>query len=126
MSVNNLYIARDKKKLGPYPTAQMKQLAASSQLLPTDMVLQEGSTQWKPASQVQEFFPASVAASPPPPLPPPLAPEPAEWHFTQNGQQAGPVTWTQIRQQAASGQLLVTDVVWMNGMAGSLPARPMI
>src|SRR5436853_120322 len=118
MSGDNWCIARDKKKLGPYTTAQMKQMAESSQILPSDMVLQDGSGQWKPASQVQEFFPASVSASPPPLLPPPVPPELAEWHFTQNGQQAGPVTWTQLRQRAASGQLHPTDMVWKNGMAG--------
>ena len=73
MSADNWYIARDKKKLGPYPTQQMKAMAGTGQLLPSDMVLQDGSTQWKPASQVQEFFPASGSASPPPP---PLFPGP--------------------------------------------------
>jgi tetratricopeptide (TPR) repeat protein len=121
MSASNWYIARDKKKLGPYSTAQMKQMAELSQLLPTEMVLQDGTTQWKSASQVQEFFPVLASAAPPP-LPPPLAPEPAEWHFTQNGQQAGPVTWSQLRQRAASGQLQSTDMVWKGGMAGWVAA----
>jgi hypothetical protein len=55
MSADNWYIARDNKTYGPYTTAQMKQMAESRQLLPSDMILQDGSTQWKPASLVQEF-----------------------------------------------------------------------
>jgi hypothetical protein len=50
-----------------------------------------------------------------PPLPP-VAQEPVEWHYTRNGQQTGPVTWTQLRQLASSGQLLANDMVWRAGL----------
>ena len=117
VAVQDWYYTKDgKKKIGPISFEQMKDLATSGQLLPSDMVMQDGKTKWKAASEVQEFFPAS-GSTPPPPLPPPAPPEPSEWHFTQNGQQAGPVTWTQLKTRAASGQLLATDMVWKNGMA---------
>ena len=120
------FIVRDDKKYGPYKLVQMKQLAASGKLLPIDKVLQEGTNQWVPASQVEAIFPPTGITAAPPPLPGPVAAEPAEWHFTQSGQQAGPVTWAQLRQRAASGQLQQTDMVWKNGMAawaaaGSIP-----
>jgi len=95
------YIARDKKRDGPYTLDQMKQLAASGKLLPIDKVLQEGMSQWVPASQVEAIFPPTGITPAPPPLPGPVVPEPAEWHFTKSGAQAGPVTWTQLRQLAA-------------------------
>jgi hypothetical protein len=110
------FIVRDDKKQGPYTLVQMKQFAASGKLLPIDMVLEDGKSKWMPASQVEAFFPAPGTTPPPPPLPPPVAPERAEWHFTKGGAQAGPVTWTQLRQLAASGQLQPTDVVWKAGM----------
>jgi hypothetical protein len=120
------YIAREKKRDGPHSLDQMKRLAASGTLLPIDMVWQEGMSQWVPASQVEAIFSPTGITAAPPPLPGPRAAEPAEWHFTQSGQQAGPVTWTQLRQRAASGQLQPTDMAWKNGMpawaaAGSVP-----
>lgn len=64
MSADKWFIARDKKKLGPYTTVQMKQMAQAGQLLPIDMVIEDGTTMWMPASQAKEFFPA-VGAAPP-------------------------------------------------------------
>lgn len=115
---DNWFLARDGKKYGPYTSAQMRQMASGGQLLPIDMVLEEGTTKWTPAAQVETFFPATgiTAEPPPPPLPPPLAPETAEWHYTQQGQQAGPVTWTRLREIAVAGQLQATDMVWKAGM----------
>jgi hypothetical protein len=116
------FIVRDDKKHGPYTLVQMKQLAASGKLLPIDMVLEEGQGQWVPASQVEAIFPRT-GIKPAPPLPAPVAAEPAEWHFTQSGQQAGPVTWTRLRELAASGTLRPTDQVWKSGMPNWVPAH---
>ena len=52
---DNWYLARNNKKMGPYSSGQMNQMAGSRQLVPTDMVLQEGTTKWTSASQVQAF-----------------------------------------------------------------------
>jgi len=108
------FLARDKTKYGPFPVAQMSQMAATGQLLPTDMVLEEGENQWSRASQVQAFFPATSTAPMPPPVTP-VASEPAEWHCIKNGQQTGPAPWSQLQQLAASGQLRPSDMVWKNG-----------
>ena len=64
MSSDSWFIARDKKKLGPFTTVQMKQMAQAGQLLPIDMVIKDGTTKWMPASQVQEFFPVAPPSSP--------------------------------------------------------------
>jgi hypothetical protein len=117
------YIARDKKRGGPYSLDQMKRLAASGTLLPIDMVLEDGKGQWVPASQVEAIFPPTGIKPAPPPLPGPGAAEPAEWHFTQSGQQAGPVTWTRLRELAASGTVRPTDQVWKAGMPNWVPVQ---
>jgi len=91
----------------------MKQMAESRQLLPTDMVLQEGGKRWGPASQVQVFFPPTN--TPPPPTAP-VAAELAEWQYIQNGQQYGPVSWSQIRKLVDSGELRPTDMVRESSM----------
>jgi hypothetical protein len=74
------YYARDNKhKLGPFSPAQLKGLAASGQLLPSDMVLRDGGRKWVPAASVQGLFakPGPVHSGRPrasPPPPPPGAP----------------------------------------------------
>jgi hypothetical protein len=46
-----------------------------------------------------------------------------EWHYTLNGQPAAaPVSATQLKQLAASGQLKPTDLVWQDGMLEWAPA----
>lgn len=42
----------------------------------------------------------------------------AEWHVSNNGQQAGPYTVDQLRQLIASGNMIRTTYVWKAGMAG--------
>jgi len=46
-----------------------------------------------------------------------------EWHYTLNGQPAAaPVSATQLKQLATSGQLKPTDLVWQDGMLEWAPA----
>jgi hypothetical protein len=60
------YVARNKQKLGPYSTAQIRQLAAAGQLRPEDMVLREGHKQWSTAGAVPGLFPEAAAPGPTP------------------------------------------------------------
>jgi hypothetical protein len=46
----------------------------------------------------------------------------AEWFYVEQGQRRGPVTWQQLQQLAAGGQLKPADLVWKNGMAQWSPA----
>lgn len=76
------YYTKDgKTKIGPVTAAQLKELARSGQLGPTDMVRREDMPKWMPASRVQGIFPANDQAAPPPtpskPVPPPPLPPPA-------------------------------------------------
>lgn len=63
------FILRDDRKYGPYSSAQMKQMAEGGQLLPSDMVQEEGTAQWLSAVQVGAFFPSTGSVPPPPPAP---------------------------------------------------------
>ena len=56
------YVARDKKKSGPFSSDQLNQLASAGRLLPTDRVWKEGMTSWVLASKVSGLF-ASVSIS---------------------------------------------------------------
>src|SRR3954470_23148168 len=44
------------------------------------------------------------------------------YHVGRNGQQTGPFSLEQLKAMAANGQLLPTDLVWKEGMAGWEPA----
>lgn len=71
----NWYYHKGGQQQGPIDWAALKQLADNGQILPDDMVWQEGMPQWMKASQQKGLFnPAS--APPPPPRPPtyPAAP----------------------------------------------------
>jgi hypothetical protein len=45
-----------------------------------------------------------------------------QWHYTLGGKQGGPVSATELKQMADSGELLPTDLVWKDGMAAWQPA----
>jgi GYF domain 2 len=40
----------------------------------------------------------------------------ADWYYTTNKQQMGPVSWDELRQLASSGLLRPADMVWTDGM----------
>jgi uncharacterized protein (TIGR03067 family) len=50
------HVAKAKTKLGPFSREQLKQLARSGQLLPSDMVLPAGTGKWVSASTVDGVF----------------------------------------------------------------------
>lgn len=51
------YYSRDRRVLGPFTSAQLRELATAGQLLRTDLVQRAGSAQWAPASSVKRLFP---------------------------------------------------------------------
>jgi hypothetical protein len=53
------YTQSGQPAVAPITTAQLKQLAATGQLQPTDLVWQEGMTDWVVASAVKGLFPAT-------------------------------------------------------------------
>ncbi|MBL8794538.1 MAG: DUF4339 domain-containing protein [Planctomycetia bacterium] len=77
------YYARGGKAFGPYSSAQLRELAGTGKLLPTDQVQRVGATHWVAAAQVKHLFakppapkaPATPVAPKAPPVP--VAPKPA-------------------------------------------------
>ncbi len=55
------YVGRDGQKSGPYSPDQMRQMAASGQLQPADVVWKKGMADWVPATQVPGLLPPAVA-----------------------------------------------------------------
>ncbi|MDB5307115.1 MAG: hypothetical protein JWO38_1317 [Gemmataceae bacterium] len=63
------YVTIDGQVRGPGSTDQLRQLAASGQLKPTDWVWKEGMARWALAGKVRGLWPAAVG-TPPSPTPP--------------------------------------------------------
>jgi hypothetical protein len=63
------YYTKDGQQQGPVTSAQLRQLAQSGELQPTDMVFKEGGSQWVAASTIANLFSSSssVASRPSPP-----------------------------------------------------------
>ena len=77
---NLWHCKRQDKQFGPFSDQQLKQLAASGKLQPSDMVQREGTDQWVPANRLKGLFPTAVAkplamGTPSPDTPPPLPPD---------------------------------------------------
>ncbi len=75
------YYARNNQRLGPVSMEQLKQLAASGQLSPADLVWKDGMANWAAASTIAGLFAASAPApapiaAPRPPAAPTTAPAP--------------------------------------------------
>jgi len=45
-----------------------------------------------------------------------------QWFYTRNGQKNGPVSGSILKQYARSGDLLISDLVWREGMSEWAPA----
>lgn len=69
------YYAKGKQKHGPFTEAQLKELAESGELLPTDMVWKQGMKAWVQAGSLTGFFPVDG----PPPLPAASSDTPEDW-----------------------------------------------
>jgi len=65
------YYSKNGQRQGPVSSEQLRQLAASGQLQPSDSVWKEGMSQWTEAQRMKGLFPAAPTADShvPPPMP---------------------------------------------------------
>ena len=78
---------------GPVSAADLKALAKSGELIPTDMIWKEGMAEWKPAGSLKGLFPPTAAPTPqkaPPPLPTASSVTNAPLESTSEGDNASP------------------------------------
>jgi len=73
MPKDEWFYSKGDQKLGPVPTAELKEMAGDGRLAPTDLIWREGMADWTPAGKAQNLFPANqpppLPGSQPPPLP---------------------------------------------------------
>jgi hypothetical protein len=65
------FYSKGGQQQGPVSSQQLKQMAATGQLQPTDLVWKEGMEQWVAASSIKGLFVATTSTPPPPPPPMP-------------------------------------------------------
>lgn len=72
------YVGRNGEKSGPFSPDQLRRMAATGQLSPTDLVWKQGMTDWAQASTIRGLFPQGAApqagGAAPPPRPGPGGP----------------------------------------------------
>ncbi len=141
------YYTRDGQKLGPVSSTELKQLAASGNLQPTDNVWNDQMDKWVAARSIKNLFGQEHALPPtaaPPPVPVGVAsPSPQglndrpsdpgrlergdtmseQWYYARDGQRHGPVPEEELRQLAAAGKVRPADLIWKEGMTEWVPAR---
>jgi len=64
--MSSWYLARNKKKVGPFSMAKLKEMADAGQLTRRDHLLREGTKKWLDASDVPGLFDDETAAKQPP------------------------------------------------------------
>jgi hypothetical protein len=60
------YIKKGKTKSGPYTSRELRELAASGKLLPTDRIWKKGFRRWRRAAKARGLFPGSGKLPKPP------------------------------------------------------------
>lgn len=68
---NEYFYARGEEQFGPVSSQQLRQLANTGQLLPTDLIWKEGMADWVPAERIRALSLTTkqpYASPPPPPL----------------------------------------------------------
>lgn len=108
------YYARSNDKYGPFTAAGLRELAASGQLLPTDLVWEDGAEKWVAAGKVHGLFPnRSLPAEPALPPPSPAAAAAGSHPPTSGGPssagilagQVAPPSWPESPAPAMPAQL---------------------
>lgn len=131
------YYAKDDQQLGPVSTAELKKLADDGRIAPDDLVWCDQMDGWAPARTRKDLFaprrarrvgkPSKTAenrrdqpAEPPPDVQKPSGD--AEWYYSNDEQQLGPVSAEELKALAARGVLDPDDLVWCDQMDDWAPA----
>lgn len=103
------YTRNGQQAAAPVAPAQLKQLAASGQLKPTDLVWQDGMLDWVPAGTVKGLFPSSKSLGDSAVVPPASA-KAAEGRRT--GKPAVPFDWANMHPAAVLALTVATGGIF--------------
>lgn len=100
------YTLNGQPAAAPVSAAQLKQLAASGQLKPTDLVWQDGMLEWAPAASVKGLFPTSKSIGDSAVVPPASTTKPA--NDRRIAKPKPPLDWMNMHPVAVLALTLVT------------------
>ena len=88
---SNWYFARQGQQFGPVSSGQLREMARTRQVLPTDLIWKQGMGSWVPAGSLPDLFPQGVPqwAAPPQQVVAALPAQPAPAHYPQQAEWAG-------------------------------------
>lgn len=131
---DQLYIRIRGRVLGPYEQEKLQALVRRGQLSQLHELSEDG-VNWVRASNYPDLFVSEPIKSPTPeasevpkgteptarePVAPPQAPprsqSPAEWYYSHNGRECGPVDFILLQQMISMGQVGSDESVWKEGM----------
>lgn len=129
------YYAKGGERFGPIPLDEVLKLRKDGSIADNDLVWRKGLESWQPAANVDEVNPpepeaAAVAAAEAAPAA--AAEESAaaaaeasaaaeaeaddrQWHYSEGGQQNGPVGTPELQQLIQAGQVSSSALVWTDG-----------
>jgi hypothetical protein len=122
------HYTRGGQQIGPVSSVELKRLASSGQLTPTDMVWKEGMAEWQAAQKVRGLFATPPSSTPPPPPAPPsfnpatkpISPEPAPTPFgaSKHHEIEGPKGFalTALVLGVVGAVISITPCLWMVGI----------
>jgi len=87
------YYTENRERRGPMSEEQLKEIAASAKLKPTDLVWKKGMASWVPAAEIEGLIPKPAEDEPPPippedeppPIPAEALPPPVPWTHRARG-----------------------------------------
>ncbi len=96
------------ERCAPVSLDELRNLAASGQIQPENLVWKRGMVEWTPARYIDGLFP--------------IRPEPAaepgdRWYYRDGEQRHGAIPFGELQHLAASGQVQPSDLVWSYGLA---------
>jgi GYF domain 2 len=117
------YYRKNGTQYGPVASRELKAMAASGKLIPTDMISREDLSGWRTAGSAKGLFtpvdsPAIANAS----AGQPSQTTSSQWFYMKGHKSFGPVSRQQLKELADKGGLQPEDMVGRIGMPGRRPA----
>lgn len=104
------WYSKGERQFGPYSAAELREIAASGQIAPSDLLWKDGLPNWLPASSFKGLLPPPSGAPVPPPLP--VRPPGTRWWYADSNQAIGPVSQSDLLQRLDAGLINLDTLIW--------------
>jgi GYF domain 2 len=104
------WYSKGERRFGPYSATELREIAASGHIAPSDLLWKDGLPNWLPASSFKGLLPPPPAAVVPPPLP--VQPPGAKWWYADNNRIIGPVSQSDLLQRLDANLINLDTLIW--------------